>query len=194
MFVNGASVCQGYAKATQYLLNRLGVECTLVQGTVSEGEGHSWNMCKSGEAYYYVDTTWGDTSYTSNGEILEKEAALEINYDYLCITTRQLFRTHTPEQGIELPLCEATEDNYYIREGCYFYGFDEVQLRREFSEADPEGQKGVTIKCDSEQVYSELYTELVDNQRVFDFLPEGQERIAFIQDDEHLSMTFWVTK
>lgn len=194
VFVGKASVCQGYAKATQYLLNRLGVECTLVLGKVSEDEGHSWNMVKSGEEYYYVDTTWGDASYTSDGEVLENEAALEINYDYLCITSEQLFKTHTPEQEIELPICDATEDNYYIKEGCYFYGYDEEQLKREFAEADREGQKGVTIKCDSEAVYQEMYTELVENQRVFEYLDSGHERIAFIQDEKHLSMTFWVTK
>ncbi len=194
VFVGKASVCQGYAKATQYLLNRLGVKCTLVQGSVSDGEGHSWNMVKSGQEYYYVDTTWGDASYTSDGELLDNEAALEINYDYLCITTEQLFKTHTPDREIELPVCTATEDNYYRKEGCYFYGYDEEQLKREFAEADPEGQTGVTIKCDSEAVYQELYTELVENQRVFEYLADGQERIAFIQDEKQLSMTFWVTK
>lgn len=194
VFVGGASVCQGYAKATQYLLNRLGVECTLVLGRVSQGEGHSWNMVKSGEEYYYVDTTWGDASYTSDGQVLEKEAALEINYDYLCITSQQLFQTHTPEHEIALPVCDATEDNYYIREGCYFYGYDEEQLRQEFAEADLDARRSVTIKCDSQAVYREMYTELVENQRVFEYLDSAHERIAFIQDEKHLSMTFWVTK
>ncbi|MBQ9142462.1 MAG: hypothetical protein IJX63_11850 [Lachnospiraceae bacterium] len=193
VFIGKASVCQGYAKATQYLLGKLGVKCTLVQGKVSEGEGHSWNMVKSGEEYYYVDTTWGDASYTSDGELLEEDA-LEINYDYLCVTTEQLFKTHTPEQETTLPVCDTLEDNYYIREGCYFYGYDTEQLKREFSEIALEEQKSITIKCDSLTVYDEMYAELIENQRVFEYLPENHERVAFIQDEEHLSMTFWVTK
>lgn len=194
VLVGKASVCQGYAKATQYLLNRLGVDCTLVQGMVNTGEGHSWNMVKSDEEYYYVDTTWGDASYTSAGEQPEAETSLEINYDYLCVTTEQLFKTHTPEQTIVLPECTATKDNYYVREGCYFYAYDEEQLKREFAEGDFEAGGGVTIKCDSEDVYQKLYTELIENQRVFEYLPGNQVRIAFVQDEQQLSMTFWVTK
>ena len=67
VFINGRSVCQGYAKAAQLLLNRLGVKTTLVTGTVSAGDRpqarHAWNLTSVNGRDYFFDVTWGDSSF-----------------------------------------------------------------------------------------------------------------------------------
>ena len=60
VFLEGKTVCMGYSKAAQYLLNRMGTFCTLVTGTVTgeKPSSHAWNLVKIGEQYYYMDVTW----------------------------------------------------------------------------------------------------------------------------------------
>ena len=102
VFLNKASVCQGYAKAVQYLLTRLKVPATLVIGTVENGEGHAWNLVKINNCYYYVDATWGDASYLFH--LQDGQEALNtpsINYDYLCVTTEEILRTHSFSLHVE---------------------------------------------------------------------------------------------
>lgn len=193
VFVGRASVCQGYAKATQYLLNRMGVMCTLVAGTVDTGEGHAWNLVKSSGEYYYLDTTWGDASYMMENQGSGSEGYLpEINYDYLCITTEQLLRTHTPGGVVELPLCRATADNYYIREGLYFAEMDEEHLRSCFA-AVTEGED-ITVKCADRQVYDEMYRFLIEEQGIFDCIGGEGGTVAYALNEKQLSMTFWLAK
>ncbi len=194
VLVGKASVCQGYAKTTQYLLNKLGLDCSIVFGKVRDGESHSWNIVECNDAYYYLDTTWGDASYSMNGEMLKETEAPEINYDFLCIPTEQLEKTHKIKEVVELPDCESMDDNYYVREGKYFFTYDEEQLQKEFDEAFETGETSVTIKCDSEEVYDTFYKELIENQLVFSYLPAEYESISYIEDEEQLSLSFWVTK
>ncbi len=194
VLVGKASVCQGYAKTTQYLLNKLGIDCSIVFGEVRDGESHSWNIVECNDRYYHLDTTWGDASYTMNGEILKEAEVPQINYDYLCISTERLEKTHEIKDVVELPECDSLEDNYYVREGKYFYGYDEEQLQREFTEAFEDGDTSVTIKCDSGEVYDTFYKELIEEQLIFSYLPEEYQSISYVEDEEQLSLSFWVTK
>ncbi|MBR4175258.1 MAG: hypothetical protein IKR56_07965 [Lachnospiraceae bacterium] len=127
VFKSGKSVCQGYAKATQYILNELDIPCLLVTGTAKvtspdgevlkslkagtgspdlksgagkEGEGHAWNIAYVDGEWTNVDTTWGDASYRN---IITGEVRNEITYDYLCVGDDVLEKSHKVKSLIDLP-------------------------------------------------------------------------------------------
>ena len=194
VFVNHLSVCQGYAKATQYLLTRLGVECALVLGTVETGEGHAWNLVNIDGSYYYLDTTWGDASYQLEDEEMEIPSNLpEINYDYLNVTTEELLRTHTLASGMLMPQCTDTRANYYVREGALFSGYDREQMSALFERMQEQGRSDVTVKCTTWDVYSQIFAALIEKQEIFDFLTNTGGTVAYTQNETQLSLTFWVT-
>ncbi|MBR6627317.1 MAG: hypothetical protein IKL04_04975 [Lachnospiraceae bacterium] len=58
--VNGRTVCAGYARAFQYIMQQLGIPCFYCAGY--SGMDHAWNIVKQGSQYYNVDVTWDDTN------------------------------------------------------------------------------------------------------------------------------------
>ena len=192
VFVSGRSVCQGYAKATQYLLNRLGMEATLVQGVVDTGEKHAWDLVKVSGSYYYVDTTWGDASYQMEGEAPDWGMP-EINYDYLCINTEQLLRTHTLDMPVPLPYCVDVRDNYYVKEGAVFDSYDTVKLQELFDRRAASGRRDVALRCTSLSCYLEMQEALIERQEIFEYLDNHGEQVAYSLDDKQQTMTFWMT-
>lgn len=55
--VGKSSVCAGYSRAAQYLLNNMGIECIYVVGTAQGQEAHAWNIVNCGGNYYQMDVT-----------------------------------------------------------------------------------------------------------------------------------------
>ncbi len=194
VFIEGRSVCQGYAKATQYLLNKVGVFSTMVLGRVAGGEGHAWNLVRIDGQYYYVDTTWGDASYQAVGsaESYPEEKIPTINYDYLCVPTEQMNLTHTLDNVVELPECTSMEANYYVREGFYFTDWNEEQVERIFQEEYEKGSAYVTLKCISAGVYQQMQDALITRQEIFKYLncPDGV--VSYSDNEEQYSMSFWL--
>lgn len=191
VLVGKRSVCQGYAKAVQYLLQKAGLECALVTGTVEENQGHAWNLVKCNGEWYYLDATWGDISYHA-GEAVSLYQP-QISYDYLCITTEQLLRTHAIAEPVDLPVCDSMAANYYLREGAYFDAVDETQLRAVFDAAAENGHTEVSLQCVDEAVYRKMLRHLVEEMAVFAYLGAETGEIAFSENENQLSVTFWMT-
>lgn len=63
-FVQGQTVCAGYAQAFQLLCNGAGIDCAMVTSTYiqnNESTGHAWNKVRINDSWYEVDCTWDDT-------------------------------------------------------------------------------------------------------------------------------------
>lgn len=190
VFLSDKSVCQGYAKAYQYLLQKKGIEAVLITGTANQ-DGHAWNLVKINDNYYYVDVTWGDASYIFNDEQSGTNVP-PINYDYLLVTTEEICETHQIDELYVLPDCEATADNYYVREGCVLESYDEEKIRRIFEAAYEKNSSYVTIKCQDTLVYEEVREKLMDQQRVFRFINGQGKQIAYTDNRLQRTITFWI--
>ncbi len=103
VFMNDSSVCEGYGRCYNILLNAVGIETYYVVS-----ETHAWNVIKLGGHYFHSDTTWDD----GNEE--------EISYDWFLKSDAEMkaetsshgsWKPFAPSalhsfQGEELPLCE----------------------------------------------------------------------------------------
>lgn len=192
----GRSVCQGYAKMLQYLLQKKGIPAVLVSGSVNSGR-HAWLCAQVNGSWYHVDPTWGDVSYRfEEKSITDTERQWPVNYDYFCVTTQELEKTHQADSTFSLPACTDTRDNYYVREGLYLTKEDaadfSLRLTPLFQEAVSQGEKTITFRCESNQVYSQLKEYLIDEQNIFRYLPAGSGNVAYTEAPENRTLGFWL--
>ena len=196
---NGKTVCQGYTKAMQLILNRMGIFCTLVNGKAcgrngvpdaqelkdtknAEWGGHVWNIVKCNGMYYNVDVTWGDAAITLMNSDGSLTSDIDINYEFFLVDDAELIGTHDPEPVVRMPKCNSIEDNYYNHEGVYFTKVDTDQLYRAFESASSSGETHVFLKAASPDIFKALKVHLFDDQNIFEYL--GRTNVRYVEFEE----------
>ncbi len=97
-FLEGRCVCEGYAKAFQYLADLVKLPCITVTGTAfshaHSAEGHAWNLVKLGDRTYHVDVTFDRQIETDR-----------ISRAYFNLSTEEITYDHIPSPEFSLPAC-----------------------------------------------------------------------------------------
>lgn len=161
-----ASVCAGYSKAFQYILNRMGLFCTYITGEIRGGGDHGWNMVRIDGEYYYVDVTWGDPVFANQMDSVD--AGQLKNYNYLCCTEYDLFKTHVPGEDIELPSCTSDAYNYYMLNGCYYPSYDYNTIYNALMNSVWNGEASIVMKFGSQEAYEAARYELFEGSLLDD--------------------------
>ena len=136
--VNKVSVCEGYVRAFQMLLNGLGVECVGVIGE-SQNQMHIWNAVKLDGSWYYVDPTWDDQEQT-----YARHLYCNVNEEYLLEdhTISPLFNTLGEDEingntgeysasvmNIYIPECTDDSMGYYRQKTPHLRDYDAADVK-----------------------------------------------------------------
>ena len=183
-FLNRATVCQGYACATQYLLKMLGMESVIVTGTAN-GESHAWNLVKLDGNYYYMDTTWGNSRYLNDAS----QTAKYVNYNYLAVTSEEISRTHTADASFPLPECSSMEDNYFVREQSYFADWQPEAVGAILKEAWDAQKDAVAVKFSAAELYEQALDYFITKEHIADYC-ENISSVYYLEDTELHVLTF----
>lgn len=163
--LNHKSVCAGYSKSLQYLMQKMGKECLFISGITAKKGRHAWNIVKLGGKYYHTDVTFGDRSF-SDGTMVGSglPAELEAEYAYLCMSDEEALRERriTMKAGIRLPACTSNQMSWYRRNHLCFTSAEEAW--RQIEQSLSRGQKYWCCQFESDSAYSRFVMD-VSNSR-----------------------------
>ena len=191
------SVCAGYSRAAQYLLEKAGVECIYVTGKIRGQGAHAWNIVKCEGTYYQMDVTYGDPVFLE-AESGENVPGNSINYDYLCCTDETLSSDHIQDNHVPYPACESDDLDYYRMNGMYYEYFDPDEFLRDMNQSIYEGEESFLCKFSDDSVYGTARDTVIDSlipraaENLADIYGLSRVRYTYVDDGPHRRISvFW---
>lgn len=124
-----------------------------------------------GSGYYYLDTTWDDSSNTT--QIVKNDS---VGFDYFCITTEEMARSRDFQlcHIKDMPVCRAERANYYIHNERYLRSYDLNRITEIAKEAARQSAPFFAFKCATKAVYNQVLRNLLtEGNDIYDALKEA---------------------
>lgn len=122
-FVEKKAVCQGYALAYMYLLQKENIPCGIAS---SDAANHAWNVIEIDGKWYHADATWDDPTYDNLGRVM---------HNYFLISTDTLLSDEAKKSDYitETPITESyqeatdksLEDEFWTNSETMIHYYDE---------------------------------------------------------------------
>ena len=168
-----------YSRGMQLLLQRAGIDCTLVTGTNEKNEPHMWNLVTINGRNYHLDPTWNDVNE-------------RVRHTFFNITTEDITRTHTIDADIlGVDTCTATQDNYYRRTNRFINYFDRDRIAAVIARDMDAGESSIDLQFDAPAFINgqllisnrDLLKELIRNQQIDEEADTWKDYDVYINDD-----------
>jgi len=183
--VDHRGVCSGYTKAFQLIMCSMGYHCGTVSGGSAEERSnhvsHTWNYIKLDGEYYYIDVTWDDP--ISLNSMAEKTKT----YNYFCITTEELLKTHVLSHDCFLPVCNARKYDYFVYKGYYLDRYTFAGVER-IAQKQLAVSNKFSVKFSSPSQTQLAMDDLIKNSRVYD-IKGVSNRISYSKNQAGLVLT-----
>ncbi len=161
--IEGKSICEGYARAMQMLLDAVGIDNYLIVGDgTSEGvtEPHMWNIVNIDGYNYHLDVTWNDgVTHEDLG-----------GYFYFNVTDSYILRDHSNLEP-SINNCSYNYANYFVVQNTYittFTGFE--NLVNSTANVLKTGNNTVEFLFENESDYKLALKQMDNNYRFFGYI------------------------
>ena len=164
-FVERRPVCEGYALAFRFILERLGVNCDIV-GSIWDGKPdsttHAWNCVYGPTEDRYIDVTWDDPDCLDhNGEPIILYDFFGLNEEEIQTVDSHNFRTFvtgTSENAVPF--------NYYRHEGLMLDSFSEAETVELLRQQYLAGSNHLTVRFADAETYAQASSVLANTAKL----------------------------
>ena len=181
--VEGIAVCEGYAEALQYLLQRAGIQSFIALGqsinpVTHEMENHAWNYVRIDGKYYHVDLTWND-----QGE--------NLFHAYFNQTDKTIKEDHLiSPASYDLPSCTATKAMFFTGKDTYLESYDAAKVGKLLKDNDYTvhlyipGSMNDFAEWVDEKIIDIATAAKVSGSFTYGYMALGRELILFLNVEE----------